>query len=48
MAKTAIFIGAGASKPFGFPLTNELLPKIREHIDNNQLFNGFDKSRPNG
>ncbi len=45
MAKTAIFIGAGASKPFGFPLTNELLPKIREHIDNNQLFNGFDNSR---
>jgi hypothetical protein len=26
MARTAVFLGAGASKPFGYPLTKELFP----------------------
>lgn len=28
----AIFLGAGASKTFGFPLTAEILPKIRSRL----------------
>lgn len=36
--KTAVFLGAGASKPFGYPLTNELLPRIFAAIDRGVLF----------
>ena len=32
MMKTAVFMGAGASKAFGYPLTNEILPAIRDKL----------------
>lgn len=35
------FLGAGASKPFGFPLTSEILPKIWKEIGTGDLFAGF-------
>jgi NAD-dependent SIR2 family protein deacetylase len=31
--KTAVFLGAGASKAFGFPLTSELLPRMLELLE---------------
>lgn len=34
----AIFLGAGASKTFGFPLTAEILPKIRSRLLEGGLF----------
>lgn len=37
----AYFLGAGASYPFGFPLTKDILPKIREEIASGVLFEGF-------
>lgn len=37
----AIFMGAGASRPFGFPLTNDILPRIREGIASGRLFQQF-------
>jgi NAD-dependent SIR2 family protein deacetylase len=37
--KTAIFLGAGASKAFGYPLTFELLPRIVERLSKGILFN---------
>ena len=30
--RIAIFLGAGASKPFGYPLTNDILPRILEAV----------------
>lgn len=30
--KTAIFLGAGASKPMGYPLTNEMFPRILQEL----------------
>ena len=37
-------MGAGASKPFGYPLTNELLPLIKKRLSSGALFlKGFDK-----
>jgi hypothetical protein len=41
MHTTAVFMGAGASKSFGFPLTGELLPLIKREIDANTLFEDF-------
>ena len=41
MHTIAIFTGAGASKPFGFPLTNELLPLIKKEINAGTLFEDF-------
>lgn len=35
--KVAIFLGAGASKAFGYPLTGELLPDLRSHLDDGTL-----------
>ena len=34
----AIFTGAGASRPFGVPLTNQLLPRIRGRLASGELF----------
>ena len=38
--KTAVFLGAGASKAFGYPLTTELLPRLLTRLDANLLFQG--------
>ena len=38
MKKLSIFIGAGASKPFGCPLTNEILKIILDRIKEDNLF----------
>lgn len=37
---TSVFLGAGASKAFGYPLTTELLPRILQQIDAGTLFEG--------
>ncbi len=44
MRSIALFLGAGASKAFEFPLTNELLPYIRAGLRNNNLFGTGTKS----
>src|SRR4051812_29441916 len=36
--KIVFFLDAGASKPFGIPLTAEILPKILESIKKKDLF----------
>lgn len=36
----AIFLGAGAAKAYGFPLTSEILPIIRARLKNRSLFGG--------
>jgi len=36
--RIALFVGAGASKPFRFPLTREILPRIVEKLDDRSLF----------
>jgi NAD-dependent SIR2 family protein deacetylase len=36
--KTAVFLGAGASYVFGYPLTNVLLERILQRLDANVLF----------
>lgn len=39
-------MGAGASKPFGCPLTNELLPLIKKRLSSGDLFRkAFDRSQ---
>jgi len=35
-----IFLGAGASKDLGLPLTNEILPEVLEQLDRGSLFEG--------
>ncbi|MGJ5815174.1 hypothetical protein [Paludibaculum fermentans] len=41
--KTTVFLGAGASKPFGYPLTAEILPAIRRRLGvEAALFGGND------
>ena len=35
---TAVFLGAGASKAFGHPLTTEILPRILRRADEGTLF----------
>src|SRR5687768_8065487 len=46
MNTIAVFMGAGASKPFGCPLTNELIPLIKERLLSGKLFDKFlDKSQ---
>ncbi len=40
-----LFCGAGASKPAGLPLTNEILPLIVEDIKNGALFGDYDTGR---
>jgi hypothetical protein len=36
--RTAVFLGAGASKAFGYPLTMEILPEIKKHLLKGKLF----------
>ena len=36
--KTAVMIGAGASKPFGFPLTKDMFPAIKHQVLAGRLF----------
>jgi hypothetical protein len=38
MHTIAVFLGAGASKAFGYLLTNELLPRIKDGLDAGTLF----------
>jgi hypothetical protein len=38
--KIVLFLGAGASKAFGLPLTGEIFPLIIEKINNKTLFDG--------
>lgn len=45
--KTAVFLGAGASKAFGYPLTTELLPRLLRRLDANTLFQGSNPPRIN-
>lgn len=45
--KTAVFLGAGASKVFGYPLTNELLPRILAALDHDTLFRGINSEQLN-
>jgi NAD-dependent SIR2 family protein deacetylase len=40
MSRVAMFLGAGASKAFGTPLTSEILPTIKERLSAGTLFSG--------
>lgn len=44
---TAVFLGAGASRAFGYPLTSELLPRILTRLDDNELFHGTNTEAEN-
>ncbi|UVT21182.1 MAG: hypothetical protein H8K03_04480 [Nitrospira sp.] len=39
--RTVLFTGAGASRAIGYPLTRELLPRIRAELKNGELFSGI-------
>lgn len=41
----AVFLGAGASKAFGYPLTAEILPKIKKRLNKGELFGDGGKDR---
>lgn len=45
--KTAVFLGAGASRAFGYPLTNQLLPRILARIKEGRLFSGCNSKAKN-
>jgi hypothetical protein len=45
MKSTVVFMGAGASKPFGFPLTKELLPLIKDSVAKGDLFENSSSDR---
>jgi len=36
--RVVLFLGAGASKDFGYPLTSEIFPTIRDELPHNELF----------
>ena len=38
--RIAMFLGAGASKAFGAPITSEILPTIKKRLQNGVLFGG--------
>ncbi len=42
--KIVYFLGAGASKNFGYPLTNEIMPEILRYLINHDLFNNASNS----
>ena len=44
--KSLLFIGAGASKPFGVPLTREIMSLIRKRLKSSDLFCGSTKRFP--
>jgi NAD-dependent SIR2 family protein deacetylase len=37
-SRTVLFLGAGASRPFGFPMTAEILPEILRRLKSRALF----------
>ena len=41
---TVLFLGAGASRPFGFPVTAEILPEILRRLSTAELFRGTSPS----
>jgi hypothetical protein len=43
--RTALFLGAGASKPFGYPLTAEIMPRILSELEQERLFSGTPDAR---
>lgn len=45
MSRTAVFLGAGASKAFGFPLTSDLFPNIRADLRCGTAFGRGTKAR---
>ncbi len=45
MKSMVIFLGAGASKPFGCPLTSEIFPLILRKIQLNELFDSSHEDR---
>jgi NAD-dependent SIR2 family protein deacetylase len=47
MSKTVVFLGAGASRPFGLPLTREIFPKVLRRLKSKALFgrNRVDQAR---
>lgn len=45
MNTVAVFMGAGASYPFGFPLTKDFFPIIKEKLDRGTLFGADGASR---
>jgi hypothetical protein len=47
MTKVAVFTGAGASKALGYPLTAELLPRVRAELDTGKLFDDIEDA-PHG
>ena len=36
--RTVLFLGAGASRPFGFPMTAEILPEVLRRLKGRALF----------
>lgn len=38
--QSTVFLGAGASKAFGLPLTKEIFPLLIQKLENNTLFRG--------
>lgn len=44
---SAVFLGAGASRSFGFPLTGELLPEITRQLSTGELFKEVNSSEEN-
>lgn len=45
LPRIAVFMGAGASRAFEFPLTSDLLPTIRSRLEDGSLFKGYDNSK---
>ncbi|MEW6599363.1 MAG: hypothetical protein AB1499_00175 [Nitrospirota bacterium] len=45
--KTALFTGAGASRAIGYPLTSELLPRVRSELKSESLFSGMNSDAKN-
>src|SRR5688572_9931283 len=46
--RTVLFLGAGASRPFGFPMTAEILPEILKRLRSRGLFRGDGAAREPG
>ena len=44
--KVAVFLGAGASNSFGWPLTHQLLPLVLDGIIQDDLFEGWQINKP--
>jgi NAD-dependent SIR2 family protein deacetylase len=46
--RTVLFLGAGASRPFGFPMTAEILPEVLRRLKSRELFRDAGRSREAG